>query len=153
MSTATATKKDKVHGAVAAAMNVTKPTKKAASKNGKGPVALRTSKKGAKASTKKGSKVKKERQPRDPDALGVAQVRALKALAASKRPLSRKLLNEKAPIRFRQMGPAVGFVDADVNKQHPRNLVNRKFVRMIDDPEEGICYEITASGRNALKSV
>lgn len=128
-------------------------TKKAAKKTAPKKVV----KKVAKKATKKTTAAKAERKPRDPNKLGKAQLRVLKALAKAGSPITGAKLAEKAEIHPTMLGQAVGYRDPEINARpvHAGNLLNRKFakVEMHDiDGRDTVVYSITAAGRKALEA-
>lgn len=90
------------------------------------------------------------------DVLRKPQVRILKALAKSGKPLARKAIAEKAGVDEAGCVEWLGSPDATKRKandaKHFPSLVSRGLVRFGEPAEGGAAtYEITAAGREAAK--
>jgi hypothetical protein len=114
--------------------------------------------KAAKKTTKKKAAAKQEKKaPAKKDGLRKPQVRVLKALGKSKKPLSRAAVADKAPVDRACCVEYIGSPDADVRKRNDKkkfpSLVTLGLVKQEQhdiDGKDTIVHSLTSKGRKAL---
>lgn len=120
--------------------------------------AKKATKKAVKKVTKKAPKKAEERAPRaKKEGLRKGQERILKLLNKVKKPLTRAVIAEKAPVDVATCCEYLGSRDDEKrianDEKHFMSLISLGFVGHSVDEEQGVVYTITPKGKTAAAKI